>query len=416
MTAIIQAVKESIRLDLFKRIQLIYADFDRFLVLLLAASIFTPFYISMVIICGIALMTMINCKKRVRAFEAPYTKFLFVFLIVSFFVAAIYNNYIGMAYSILIYAVFSCALYLRSVMTRSIFNSAMDLVCVGSILSLFVALFQKAATYSIAPDYRPVSVFTNTNYYGMIIEFVIIIAIYRVFTNAELNAFYFAVIGLNFIGLYLTASFSSFAAMFSAVTLMLIIKNKRKVAFIFVLSVVAFIAVMVIFPKLLPRGSQALDHTLSQRLSIWSASIKGIEQHAFFGRGAMAYQMIYEQFSGYKTYHCHNLILDILLNFGIFGFVAIGIYLGVQGKLLLLRIRNNICMDMNILLIAAVCAVFVHGMTDVTIMWIQTAALFALIYSSTGISSGYIENNSRVSNLLPEYAGNSVGAVYYVKN
>ncbi|MVB10263.1 O-Antigen ligase [Caprobacter fermentans] len=412
MTAIIQAVKESIRFDFFQRVQLICADFDRSLVLLLAASIFAPFYFSMIIVVGIALMTMVNCKKRVRAFEAPYTKFLFLFLIITFFVAAIYDNYIGMAYSILIYAVVSCALYIRSIMTRSIFNQAMDLICVGSIISLFVALYQKASSFASAPDYRPVSVFTNTNYYGMIIEFVVLIALYRIYTNSELSAFYFAVIGLNFIGLYLTASFSSFTAMFSAVTLMLLLKKKNKVAMIFILSVGILVALLTVFPQLIPRGAEAIDHTFSQRLSIWTASVKGIEQHPFFGRGAMAYQMIYQQFSGYKTYHCHNIILDILLNFGVTGLAAIGIYVGVQAKLLLLRFRNHIFMDMNILMTAAAAAVFVHGLTDVTILWIQTGALFALIYSSTGIGSDYIDKNVRVPSLLPDYSGDPVAALY----
>lgn len=380
--------------------------------LALAASIFAPFYVSMICVIGIALMTMINCKKRVLAFEAPYTKFLFVFLIVTFFVAATYGNYIGMAYSILIYAVVSCALYVRSVMTRSIFNDAMDLVCVGSIWSLFVALYQKASTFSSAPDFRPVSVFVNANYYGMIIEFVVLIALYRIFTNPELSAFYLAVIGLNFIGLYLTASFSSFLAMFCAVALMLILKHKNRMAFLFLAGVAVFVLLLAVFPPLLPRGSEALDHTFAQRLSIWSASVKGIEQHPFFGRGAMAYQMVYEQFNGYKTYHCHNLFLDILLNFGVVGFGAISVYAGVQAKLLLLRFRNNICTDMNILLTAAAAAILVHGLSDVTILWIQTAALFALIYSSTGIASGYVEKGVRVPKLLPEYAGDPVAAAY----
>ena len=412
LTAIFQAVKNNIRLDLAQGAKLIRTDFDRFLVLLLAASIFAPFYFSACVVIGIALMAMINCKKRVRAFEAPYTKFLFTFLIVAFFVAAIYNNYVGIAYSILIYAVVGCALYLRSIMTRSIFNSAMDLVCVGSIFSLFVALFQKASSFSTAPDYRPVSVFTNANYYGMIIEFVVMIALYRIFTNSELSAFYFAVIGLNFIGLYLTASFSAFATMVMTVTLMLLLKKRRKSALAFFLSVGVFVGLMVVFPQLLPRGSQALDHTLAQRLSIWTASIEGIKQHLFFGRGAMAYQLIYKQFSSYQTYHCHNLILDILLNFGIFGLASIGIYTAVQLKFLWLRARNNLCMDMNILMVAATAAVFIHGMTDVTILWIQTGALFALIFSSTGIDADYVEKGIQVPHLLPDYSGDSVTALY----
>ena len=408
-----EAIRKTVRFDFSRLVQLINEDMDRFLILVLTASIFAPFYVSMICVGGIAMMTMINCKKRVRAFAAPYTKFLFVFLTVTFFVAAIYGNYIGMAYSILIYAVVGCALYVRSVMTRSLFNDAMDLACVGSIWCLFIALYQKAFSLAAAPDFRPMSVFTNANYYGMIIEFVVLIAVYRIFTNPELSAFYLAVIGLNFIGLYLTASFSSFAAMFCAVLLMLLLKKRRRCALFFFAAVAFFVALAVLFPQLLPRGAQALDRTLAQRLSIWSVSVRGIEQHPLFGRGVMAYQMIYDQFSGYKTYHSHNLILDMLLNFGVAGCSAVGVYFAVQAKLLLLRIRSNICCDMNILLISACAAVFVHGLTDVTILWIQTAALFAVIYSSTGIASDYVEKEiRRLPAFLPKYAGEPAAGIY----
>ena len=73
-------------------------------------------------------------------------------------------------------------------------------------------------------------------------------------------------------------------------------------------------------------------------------------------------------------------MLDVLLNFGIVGFTVICIYSFMQIRLLMLRFRNNICGEMNILLMAALTAVLVHGLTDVTIFWIQTAALFLLIW------------------------------------
>lgn len=412
LTSIIEAIRQNVKYDVSRLVQRIQGDTDRFLVLVLTVSIFAPFYVSMVCVIGIALMTMLNCKKRVRAFEAPYTKFLFVFLTSAFFVAATYGNDIGMVYSILMYAIAGCALYVRSVMTRSLFNDAMDLACVGSIWCLFIALYQKASAFTAAPGYRPVSVFDNANYYGMIIEFVVLIALYRIFTNPDLAAFYFTVIGLNLIGLYLTASFSAFAALCCAVTLMLCLKGKRRHAFCFVIAVLVLVELASAFPLILPRGSDAIDHTLAQRLSIWSTSLKGIEQHPFFGQGVGSYQMVYERFAGYKTYHCHNLFLDVLLNFGVVGFGALGVYAAVQAKLLYLRFRNNICFDMNVLLTCAAFAVCVHGMTDVTILWIQTAALFTMIYASTGIASNYVERVIRRPAFLPGYAEEPAAGVY----
>ncbi|NLG92562.1 MAG: O-antigen ligase family protein [Clostridiales bacterium] len=142
----------------------------------------------------------------------------------------------------------------------------------------------------------------------------------------------------------------------------------------------AFVTVGAIFPSIFPRGLEAIDSTCGQRLSIWTTALRGITRHPFFGTGALSYQMICEQLGGYKTYHCHNLLLDTLLNFGFVGFGAIGIYCLAQLKLLLLRFKNNIGINMNILFTAALVSTAVHGMTDVTILWIQTALLFIFMF------------------------------------
>lgn len=417
MTCIVKALEGTVKSNFTKLLQYIYSDIDRFLVLIFTASIFAPFYITIACACCISVMIMINYKKREKAFRAPYTKLLFGFLAVAFFVAAIYNNYAGMGCSILCCAVVVCGLYLRSVMTRGVFNQAMDLACAGSVWCLFIAIFQKASLLASAPNYRPVSVFFNANYYGMIIEFVVIIALYRIFTNPDLSAFYFAVIGLNMIGLYLSASFSSFAAMFCAVFVMLLLKKKYIPASAFLVFGIFCVALFVLFPMLLPRGSEAIDHTVAQRLSIWTAAMKGIKQHPLFGQGAMSYWLVCDEFGGYKTYHCHNLLLDILLNYGIFGLTAIGVYSLTQIRLLWLRIKNNICGNMNILLFAAATAVIVHGMTDVTIFSAQTGALFLMVYSSIGIGSAYLEKSAELPKLLPRYhVERTSQTAYYIKN
>ncbi|HBG56073.1 MAG TPA: hypothetical protein DDW99_07385, partial [Ruminococcaceae bacterium] len=165
-------------------------------------------------------------------------------------------------------------------------------------------------------------------------------------------------------------------------------------------------------PSFAPRGAGSLETTFAQRVSIWETSLRGIEEHPLFGMGASAYQMIYEQFGGYKTYHCHNLLLDILLNFGVVGLAVLCIYGIALVRLLILRFRNNVCTDMNVLAAAAMAAVLVHGMTDVTILWAQTAALFFLILSSFGIGSAFLEENIMLPNPLAEYADDRAGAVY----
>nr|WP_319488518.1 O-antigen ligase family protein [uncultured Caproiciproducens sp.] len=386
------------------------------LVLLLTVSIFAPFYLSVVTTCGIAVMTMMNCKKRTKAFTSPYSKYLLGFLIIPFFVSATYNNYWGMLYAIVILAAVTCGFYVRSVMTRQLFDQVMDLSCLASIWCALIAIFQKITAYGAAPRYRPTSAFHNANCYGMMIEFIVIIAIYRIFTKAKNRNFYLAVIAINFIGLYLCASLSAFLATACAIMTILIMKSRYKLAAGLVLGAVTFILVSLAFPSIFPRGLEAIDSTFDQRISIWTTAIRGIIRHPFFGTGALSYQMICEQLGGYKTYHCHNLLLDTLLNFGFVGLGAIGVYVMIQLKLLSLRFKSNLCKDMNILFVAAMVAVTVHGLTDVTILWIQTGMMFILVFSSTGIGSEYLERKLRLPSLIPDYAEDVKVQPAYSKN
>ena len=379
-------------------------DIDTAAPMALVISLFFPFYLSVVTVSAIAVMTMVNYRMRSKALESPYCKALLGALIVPFFVSAVYNNYMGMLYSMLVLAAVICAFYLRSVMTGSLFNRMMDAACVASIFCAGLAFLQKAALFSTAPDYRPTSVFSNANYYGMMIEFLVLIALYRLFTNSKERVFYSVVIAVNLLGLYFCASMSSCMGLLCAVLVMFYLKKYYKWMGLFLALAVFAAASSLLFPILFPRV-EAIDTTFGQRLSIWAAAIQGIQSHPIFGMGPTSYQMIYRVFDGYQTYHWHNLLLDTLLNYGIIGTGAMGLYIFVQCKILWLRFRNHICNEMNILLTAAFAAVIAHGVTDVTVYWIQTGMLFLILFSSTGICADYVESKLRLPKLLhiPSY-------------
>lgn len=358
--------------------------------IVLTVSLFLPFYFSVVTVSAVAIITMLDYSRRAKAFESPYTKLLLSSMVGSFFVAAVYNNYWGMGYSLLLMAVVISGLYLKSIMTRQLFHQILDLACASSVLSAVVAYVQKFYMYGIQPEYRPVSTFTNANYYGAMIEFVVLAAVYRMITNPKDRKFYGAIIGLNLIGLYLSASMSACFALICGLLVMLFFKKKYKLMTLLLVFSVAFAALSLFVPELFPRV-EAIDHTFGQRLSIWQTAIKGIEQHPLLGQGPTAYRIICAELNGYVTFHCHNLLLDSLLNFGFIGTGAISIYILAQCRLLYLRFRNRICTNMNILMLAVFASVMVHGLTDVTIFWIQTGALFMIIFSCTGINASYLE-------------------------
>ena len=374
-------------------------DLNGMLVLFLTVSIFLPFYVSMAAVVFIAFMTVINYEKRAEAFRDPYSIGIVLFFLFTAFVGQVYNNHIGSAYSLFAAALLVCGFYIRSFMTKQLYDQAMDTACLCSVACAVVAVLQKISTFATQPSFRPISTFTNANYYATIIEFVVLIALYRIITNAQNRKFYFLVIGCNLVGLYLSASISAFLALGVAIVAFLFLKGKLRMAVTIGACGLVMAMMSFVLPELFPRVA-FIDQSWDQRMNIWLTAIKGIQHHPFFGEGAAAYRLACDEFFGYKTYHAHNLYLDTLLNFGLTGTAALAGYLYIQAKEVLLRFRNRICGNMNVLLAACSSAILVHGFTDVTIFWGQTAMLFLLIFSSTGINASYVTKGVRASQRL----------------
>ena len=62
-------------------------------------------------------------------------------------------------------------------------------------------------------------------------------------------------------------------------------------------------------------GSHALDTLSSGRISIWENAIKIIKKNIFFGSGLKFFESIY-------VYYSHNIVLDLLIQFGVFIFLG----------------------------------------------------------------------------------------------
>ena len=86
----------------------------------------------------------------------------------------------------------------------------------------------------------------------------------------------------------------------------------------------------------------------------------------------MGYLQIYKEYGGSYNFHCHNLIIDLLLSFGVVGSVPLVIF--VFKNIIAAKARKYAP-----LLFSLVGAVLLHSMVDVTIGWIQTGGLCALL-------------------------------------
>ena len=128
---------------------------------------------------------LLHKKQRRAILRVPYGKVLIGFFGISALLSAYYGNRFGIVCCFGIFTIYVCAFYLRSVMTYSLFCLMMDTACAGSVLAALFAIYQKLSQYSTMPTYRPESFFLNPNYYGAIIEFIVIIAIYRADINSS---------------------------------------------------------------------------------------------------------------------------------------------------------------------------------------------------------------------------------------
>jgi O-antigen ligase len=80
--------------------------------------------------------------------------------------------------------------------------------------------------------------------------------------------------------------------------------------------------------------------------------------------------------------HVHNIILDTFVNVGIIGAVLYLLFISGFVKNAIAKFKRG---DKKafILSTVAILAIFVSGLADVTIMWHQTATLFALMCAAS---------------------------------
>lgn len=365
-------------------------------------SIFLPYYLTAVFMVLGAIYVFSNRYRRSYALAEPFSRMILLVVGGWSLVAILYQNFFGAGVSLLLLSIIVTMFYIRSFMTQRLFNTLMDVACLCSLSTTIVAIGQLIYYEGIGSVQRAESVCQNPNYYGMLMEFMALIALYRFFGNPAHRKFYMLVMASSMIGIYLCASISAAAVVCAGVLLFFLLRGRYKYFLVFaVIGMLAALAALTVLPIIFPRAGDA-DHSMDQRLSIWMTTLQGIRQHLFFGQGPVTYELIYTQFNGYATHHAHNLILDTILNYGIVGAGLIGFFVLYQLRMVLARMRKGIASSTGVLLLVFGCMTFLHGMTDTTVVWLQTGALFLLVYSSIGIRS------ETAVVLEPEFAGNGL--------
>lgn len=356
------------------------------LILINLIAIFLPFFVCAVTIPISMVILLINSDIRKKLLQVPYIKTVFAFMAVTLLTEIYFKNIFGIGVSLLIfiYAVFSiCTLALMNERLR---GKIIDLSCALSVIAAIVALIQ--LIFGIMP--RAYSTFFNPNYYAYICELMIIICAYCLIILKNKKPFYIISIGMNFAGLFASGCRSAWPAALVGMITLLICLRKYLIIGITAAATGAVSVSISYFPNIIPRFYD-YNREHIQRVMIWKAALKGFFDYPIFGRGNMTFYAI----SKYPIHewHSHNIALEFLISFGIVGTVLICIFFVSS---IISAAKHLKSAPISAVLIAMIAATLIHGITDVTVMGIQTGCFFMLLCALTGIQNKQEKSNKKI--------------------
>lgn len=344
---------------------------------LAAASIFMPFIITCITLIAVVVWALANKNTRAKMFADKSNLPIYIFSVLLLFVPLFYLRYISALAGMGFLITLLFFLLAKSAMTRPFYDALMDICCFASIIPFLYSLVQKLV---MGIGYRTTGGMLNANYYGTICEIVIIIAAYRLLTSPKSKAIYYSIIAMNVAGIFLCDCQSAWIAVMVGVIGLLFFCGRKKQGVLVLIISIVLVAIGLFTPGLLPR-MEVMPQTFSTRKNIWMTAIEGIKAHFLFGQGTLTYLFTYQLYDGYKTYHAHSLYLDPLLSYGIVGVGVMLSYVILLFRRIYLNIKQSFNREVMAVVLAVIFAVCVHGITDITILWVQTGMLLFLVLS-----------------------------------
>lgn len=350
-------------------------------------SLFLPYILSILVLGFLSIYIIANKYTRQLIFIHKGSRLLKLFFAYILTVPLLYKNWLGLFVGIAMILALCLGLFMRSIMTKELYERLLTLVCIMSVSSAGYAIIERLVNiiFDGRHSQRIASVFSHPNYFGTMVGTVIIICAYKILTNQEHKWLYYTIAGINVISIYLCKSMFVWMEVFLGVSVLLIVLNKRKLLAIwFTAAALGAFLVFGLEWSIIPRLSD-MSVTVGIRQQIWRQAFAEILRNPLFGHGFMSFSFVYDSyFQNNMIPHSHSIYLDMLLNFGIVGTSLFAWYIF---KYYVSLIRERLLekkVMINALILAVVVAALVHGATDLTLLWIQTFPLFLLIVAGLG--------------------------------
>lgn len=362
-------------------------------------SMFLPFYMCGAILIFLTIRLLLKGEIQQTYKQTPKSRYILFFCLLTFIVSLFYKNYIGALCSIGLLFIFSFVLYYRINVTEELFEFITNVIIVMSIFAALYGLVEYMAilnSFDINqfeihiynnPKDRINSMFFNANYYAMMIEFFVCITFYKILKLRDIKIefkkffYYILVILLNLFLLLLTGCRTAWPALAAGILTMLIVDKHYKTCLCIFTCVLFICLYFLLNPSQFPRVDNIVSYFMT-RWKIWEVAIQNITTHPLFGEGPMTYMHIYPLYNGHPTEHAHSIYIDPVLCFGIVGILTISPYVIDNIKRLYHLWKQGIDKTLVSLVVSFTVMIFVHGILDYTVFFVQTGFLYLLIASS----------------------------------
>lgn len=357
---------------------------DKNLVMVAAAAIFLPYMLSGIILIAIAFYILINKQTREALILHKAFKGMIYFQLFFQAVSLIYGNWMGVLGGFVFTLAAVLGIYQYRIMTAELYEKCLRIMCIVSCFSTVYALGEKVLISMNYLRYQRVcSIFFYPNYFATISATVILICMYKLLTGQGNKKIYLIAVFMNLINIYLSQSMFGWVEVLAGTAVMLYVLNYKRLLITFVgMAGVGIGMILLINPDIIPRISEA-SLTLSMRFQIWKDALSFIGDAPLLGKGSMTYAYSTLQ-TGKLVVHSHSIFLEALLNYGILGTIFL---CTVFGKFILDILKRCLYQKnphITSLILGVIGAALVHGVTDVTLMWVQTMPLFLFIMAGAG--------------------------------
>ncbi|MCZ0716991.1 O-antigen ligase family protein [Aerococcus kribbianus] len=381
---------------------------NRILITILFISNFFPFYITLIVfVVELILLYALGVFRRIdsRQQASPY---LWIFIAYSLVISIIFQNIVGAFISLGLAVILVYFHYYQTIIKPYYFEELLNMALIASFI-LFIFAGLEHLDYIPEWDYTFISdimgrthnnrveaTFFNPNYYAMMLEFFIMIGVYKATRTQKLRKkFVYSFISLcNVVALLFTGTRTALVVVIACLFIFFYVYGYKRTAIYSFIAMGAATLTLYYF-NLLPR-MEDIFYAVTDRFEIWQVAGKALLDNYWFGQGPLTYMHVWQDYGEKYTQHAHNIVLDTLLNYGLIGSSILIVPMIKFGQVIN-RMRHYPQLRLRLALICAIIGVvLIHGLTDVTIFWVQTGFLFLFIILAAQQMLNEVENHPTI--------------------